>query len=189
MCAKKKNAESDEISLELYNQNITESDAGEYIKEAVLRYGVNVSVFRACSAILDGLTPVKRRMLYTLYKQGAFNDRRRVKANELLGPVQALHPHGELSINKSFTNEIKSWETNAPLFDTHGNCGSLTGQPAAAVRYLETRLSKFAMKCFFEEFDPDITDMVESNTRRTKEPVTIPSKYPYFLLSLNTGIN
>ena len=112
-----------------------------------------------------------------------------MKANELLGPVQALHPHGEMSINKSFMNEIKSWETNAPLFDTHGNCGSLTGDNAAAVRYLETRLSKFAMKCFFDDFDEDITDMVESNTRRTKEPVTIPSKYPYFLLSLNTGVN
>lgn len=188
MCAKKKAVESEEVSLDIYNKNITESDAGEYIKEVVMRYGINVSVFRACSAILDGLTPVKRRMLYTFYKAGAYNDKRRVKANELLGPVQALHPHGELSINKSFTNEIKSWENNAPLFDTHGNCGSLTGQPAAAVRYLETRLSKFTMKCFFDDFDPDITDMVESNTRRTKEPVTIPAKYPYFLLSLNTGI-
>ena len=188
MCARKKATANDEISLEMYDKNITESDAGEYIREAVLRYGINVSVFRACSAILDGLTPVKRRMLYTFYIKGATNNKRRFKANDLLGPVSGLHPHGEQSINKSFTNEIKPWETNAPLFDTHGNCGSLTGQDAAAVRYLETRLSKFAMKCFFDDFDPDITDMVESNTRTTKEPVTIPAKYPYFLLSLNTGI-
>lgn len=186
MATRKKRTE--DIDLSIYNKNVRESDVGEYIREVVLRYGINVSVFRACSAILDGLTPVKRRMLYTFYKVGATNDKPRVKAVEPLGKVTALHPHGDQSIEKSFTNEIKYWETNAPLFDTHGNCGSLTGEPAAAIRYLETRLSKFAMKCFFDEFDEGITDMVEAYTRRTKEPVTIPSRYPYFLLSLNTGV-
>lgn len=189
MSKRKPKDKQEEIDIyELYGQNISESPLGDYAKEIMLKYGINVSVFRACCAILDGLTPVKRRMLYTFYKAGATNDKRRVKANELLGPVQALHPHGELSINKTFSNEIKPWETNAPLFDTWGNTGSLTGEGCAATRYLETRLSKFAMECFFDDFDEDITEMVKSNTRRMTEPVYIPSKYPYFLLSTNTGI-
>lgn len=180
--------ELEKMDYSIYDQNIQVCDMGEYIREVVLKYGINVSVFRACATILDGLPPGKRRMLYTMYELGATADKPRRKANELLGPVSKLHPHGDLSINKTFHNEIKEWETNAPLFDCQGNTGSLTGQRAAAVRYLDTRLSKYAMKCFFDEFDPDVVDMVESNTRTTLEPVYIPSRYPNFLLSLTTGI-
>lgn len=175
-------------SEDVYNQNIMEAPMSDYVKQIMMLYGINVSVFRALTAILDGLTPVMRRTLITAYRLGATADKPMIKANELIGPVQALHPHGEMSVTKSFSNEIKYWENNAPLFETYGNCGSLTGERCAASRYLDTRLSKFAMDCFFSEYDEDIIDMTKSNTRKTEEPVVIPTKYPYFLLSSNTGI-
>ena len=183
-----KKIKQEEIDYSIYDQNIEECDAGEYIKEIVLKYGINVSVFRACSMIIDGLTPVQRRKLYTFYINGATPDKPRFKAPYLLGRVTGLHPHGDNSIEKSFINEIKEWESNVELYDVNGNKGSLTGDRAAATRYLEVRLSKYAMKCFFDEFDPSIADMVPSNTRRELEPVTISSKYPHFLFSLLTGI-
>lgn len=183
-----KKQESIEFYNDLYNQNISDADTGEYIKEIMVRYGVNVSVFRACPMIIDGLTPGQRRRLYTFYKKGATPDKPRFKVDDLLGPVTGLHPHGKQSIEASFTNDIKSWETNVEVYDVNGNTGSLTGDRAAATRYLEARLSKYAMKCFFDEFDPDIADMVPSNNRRDLEPVSIPTKYPHFLFSLATGI-
>lgn len=181
----------DEVDYSIYNQNIEQSDTGEYLKDIVTKYGINVSVFRACSMIVDGLAPGQRRRLYTFYIKGAFPDRPYVKVDDLLGPVAGLHPHGKQSIEKTFINDIKSWESNVMLYDTSGNTGSLIGGKigrASATRYLSSRLSKYAMKCFFDEFDPDICEMVPSATRQQLEPVVIPTRYPHFLLCLSTGI-
>ena len=181
----------EEIDYSIYNQNIERCDTGEYLKDIVTKYGINVSVFRACSMIIDGLTPGQRRRLYTFYIKGAFPDKPYVKVDDLLGPVAGLHPHGKQSIEKTFINDIKSWESNVLLYDTSGNTGSLIGGKigrASATRYLSSRLSKYAMKCFFDEFDPAICEMVPSATRQQLEPVVIPSRYPHFWLSLSTGI-
>lgn len=189
MASREKKKKKEEIDYEkLYNQNIKEMDVGEYTKQAVTNYGVNVSVFRACPMIEDGLTPGQRRRLYTFYTSGAVPGKHRYKAVKLLGNVLGLHPHGDMSVNKSFTNDIKPWETNVTLYDVSGNKGSLTGESAASVRYLDVRLSQYAMKCFFDEFDEDVADMVPSNTRQEMEPVSIPSKYPHYLFSTSTGI-
>lgn len=176
------------VDFDRYNQNIIECDMGPYIEEIVTRYGVNVSVFRVCSSVLDGLIPGKRRMLYTFYLRGKTDKSDYAKANSLLGPVSDLHPHGDLSITKIFANEIKEWETNASLIDCWGNRGSVTGEKCSATRYLEARLSTYAMKCFFEEFDESIIDMVESSTRSTMEPVVFPARYPNFLVGSVMGI-
>lgn len=184
----RKNKTEDVIDYSVYDQNVTDVITDEYVREITVRYGVNVSVFRACPSLLDGLTPGQRRRLYVAYKLGAMPDKPRRKVDTLLGPVTAYHPHGSQSIEKSFTNEIKEWESPVLLYDVQGNSGSVSGQNAAAVRYLEARLSIYAYKCFFEEFDPDIIDMVPSNTKVDMEPVTIPSRYPNFLLGLTTGI-
>ena len=185
----RKNKETTEIvDPSIYDTNIEEMETNDYIKEMMLLYGINISVFRACAALLDGLIPVKRRMLYTFYKKGAFHNRPMKKADDLLGPIVGLHPHGPMSINNSFKNSIKEWETNAKLFDLQGNSGSMTGDSAAATRYLGTRLSLYSMKCFFDDFDEDITEMVDDATRQGKEPLYIPAKYPNFLLSLVTGV-
>lgn len=181
----------EEIDYSIYTQNIEKCDVGEYLSDIVTKYGINVSVFRSCPMIIDGLTPGQRRRLYTFYNKGAFPDKPYMKADDLLGPVAGLHPHGKQSIEKTFVNDNKKWESNVMLYDTSGNTGSLIGGKvgtAAATRYLSSRLSKYAMKCFFDEFDPAICEMVPSATRQQLEPVVIPSKYPHFLLCLSTGI-
>ena len=176
--------------FESFEKNVQDVTIDEYIQAEVLKYGINVSIFRISPAFKDGLTPIKRRILYSFYKDGALYNKPRKKASELLGRVSAYHPHGNLSINKTFVNEIKAYESNAILFDTHGNTGSATGQQAAAVRYLDTRLSKFATYCFFhpDDYYEELLDMVETYTRDKLEPVTLPSRYPYLLLSNTTGI-
>lgn len=176
--------------FESFEKNVQDVTIDEYIQAEVLKYGINVSIFRISPAFKDGLTPIKRRILYSFYKDGALYNKPRKKASELLGRVSAYHPHGNLSINKTFVNEIKAYESNAILFDTHGNTGSATGQQAAAVRYLDTRLSKFATFCFFhpDDYYEELLDMVETYTRDKLEPVTLPSRYPYLLLSNTTGI-
>lgn len=173
-----------------FDVNIQDVTIDEYIKAEVLKYGINVSIFRISPAFKDGLTPVKRRVLYAFYKAGALYNKPRRKAADLLGSVTAYHPHGNLSIEKTFVNEIKAYESNAVLFDTHGNTGSATGQKAAAVRYLDTRLSRFATYCFFhpDDYYEELLDMTETYTRDKLEPVTLPSRYPYLLLNNTTGV-
>lgn len=186
MSSKKKKEETD---YSIYDKNIRDIDTEEYTREITVKYGVNVSVFRACSSLLDGLTPGQRRRLYVFYKvKGATPDKPRKKVDDLLGPVTGFHPHGGMSIDNSFINDIKEWESHALLYDVHGNTGSVSGQSAAATRYLEARLSVYAYKCFFEEYDESVMDMVESNTRVDMEPVTIPSRYPHCFISNATGI-
>lgn len=187
MSSKKNKKEATDYSV--YDKNITDIDTEEYTREITVKYGVNVSVFRACSSLLDGLTPGQRRRLYVFYKfKGATPDKPRKKVDDLLGPVTGFHPHGGMSIDNSFINDIKEWESHELLYDVQGNTGSVSGQRAAATRYLEARLSVYAYKCFFEEYDESVMEMVESNTRVDKEPVTIPSRYPHCFIASTTGI-
>lgn len=188
--AKKKIHHEHEDALGTYSSNIQDVTINEYIKQIVLKYGMNVSVFRISPAFKDGLTPVSRRSIYAMYKLGVTYNQPRKKASKLLGEVAGYHPHGNLSIEKAFINEIKAYETNAGLYDVHGNTGSATGQKAAAVRYLDARLSRFATYCFFhpDDYYEDLLDMTETYTRDAMEPVTLASRYPYFLLTNTTGV-
>ena len=190
MARKKKEEIIDEPGLYSRDTNITDVTIDEYIRPLMVRYGVNVSVFRISPAFKDGLVPVDRRTLYAFYKAGVTYDKPRKKASKLLGDVASYHPHGNLSIEKAFKNNIKEHETNAVLYDVHGNTGSATGQKSAAIRYLDTRLSKFATYCFFHKDDyyEELLDMTETYTRDTTEPVTLASRYPYLFLARTTGI-
>lgn len=174
---------------EAYDNNIEETEIAVYTKNKVLLYGVNVSVARACAFLDDGLSPVRRRIIWTM-----FNDKkllptgRYVKVTEFLWETARYHPHGNLSIENTFGNMIKPWESNALLIDVDNNSGSLTGDNAAAVRYLDAKLSFYCYKCFFEDFDESIIDMVPNYIRTCFEPVVLPAKYPNFLVSLTSGI-
>lgn len=190
MAKKKKNLyDSEEYSVERYNQGIEEQDITVYTKDHVILYGVNVSVFRAIGRLIDGLPPIKTRILYLMYKnEGLLPTKDHVKVPQWLHRVSMYHPHGTGSIDNTFNSMIKPWETNAPLIDVSGNKGSITGDAAASVRYLNARLSLYAYKCFFEEFDQDAVEMVPNYLKTELEPVWLPAKYPNFLLSVSTGI-
>jgi len=174
---------------EMYDQNIELIDAGEYTKERIVRYGANVSVARGCPLLYDGLINVVRRTLWFMYHdKKLYPDRRYQKALEFLPSTTKYHPHGDQSIATAFENVTKTWENNALYIDMDGNEGSVAGDDAAAPRYLDARLSQYAWKCFFEEFDPSVIEMQQNYLRSDVEPVVLPARYPNFLLNLTIGI-
>lgn len=189
MAKRTKKKERAVYSDESYADNIEKIEVGVYTKNKVLLYGVNISVARACSSLDDGLNPARRRILWMM-----FNDKkllpngRYVKVPEFLFSTARYHPHGNQSIEKTFKNMIKPWESNALLIDVENNSGSLTGDQSAAIRYLDAKLSLYCYKCFFEEFDESIIDMVPNYIRTCLEPVVLPPRYPNFLIGLTTGI-
>lgn len=187
--AKVKKVKNEKIPVEVWSSNIQDVDMEEYTKEKVLKYGINVSVARSCSSLEDGLNPARRRIIWTMYHDhNLLPSGRYVKVPEFLYHTAKYHPHGNLTIENTFGNMVKPWETNAPLLDISGNEGSLTGDESAAPRYLDAKLSLYCYKCFFEEFDQDIVDMVPNYIKTDVEPIWLPSKYPNFLLTLSTGI-
>lgn len=178
-----------EYSIEVYNSNIEDVDVADYTLDKVFRYGVNVCVARACASLDDGLNSVRRRIIWNMYNDHKLLPNGRfVKVPEFLFQTARYHPHGNQSIEKTFGNMIKPWESNALLIAVDNNSGSLTGDASAAVRYLDAKLSAYCYKCFFEEFDETIIDMVPNYINTCMEPVVLPAKYPNFLVSLTTGI-
>lgn len=174
---------------EMYDQNIVDIDAGELTRETVIRYGTNVSVARGCPMLYDGLIPVVRKMLWTMYyDKKLYPDKRYQKAVEFLPATTKYHPHGDQSINTAFENITKTWENNALYIEMDGNEGSVAGDDAASPRYLDARLSQYAWKCFFEEFDSSVIEMQQNYLRSDMEPVVLPARYPNFLMNLTIGI-
>ena len=162
-------------------------DAGEYCRENMIIYGMNISVLRQFPRLEDGLNPVKRRLIWTMYHDHNLRpENRMVKVPEFLGHVSKYHPHGD--IGSTFECLARPWENNAPLVDVHGNKGAQSGESAANPRYLDAKLSLYAWKCFFEDFDEDTATMTENYIRSDKEPVFLPSRYPNFLLNTSSGI-
>lgn len=190
MAKKRKSTKpSVEETQEMYDQNIETMDAGDYTKEQVIIFGTNVSVARGCPMLWDGLIPVVRRMLWFMYHdKKLLPDRRSQKALEFLPATAKYHPHGDLSITTAFENVTKSWENSVPYIEMDGNEGSVAGDDAAAPRYLDAKLSQYAYKCFFEEFDESVIEMQQNYLRSDVEPVVLPARYPNFLLNLTTGI-
>lgn len=189
MAVKRRKKERITYAPEDYEKNIEQVEVGMYTRDKVLLYGINISVARSCSSLDDGLIPVVRRMIWMMYHdKHLLPDGRYVKVTEFLWETVRYHPHGNLSIEKTFGNIIKPWESNALLIDVDNNSGSLTGDGAAAVRYLDAKLSLYCYKCFFEEFDESIIDMVPNYIYTCEEPVVLPSKYPNFLVSRTVGI-
>ena len=189
MAKKRKMGQGNEYSHDRYSQGVKDQDVMVYTKDRVVLYGVNVSVLRSIGTLMDGLPPVRRRILYMMYHdKGLLPTKNYSKVPEWLFSAAKYHPHGDQSIGNTFNSMIKEWETNAALIDISGNSGSVTGDEAAAYRYLDARLSLYAYKCFFEEFDEDAVEMVPNYLRTTFEPLWLPAKYPNFLLSVSTGI-
>lgn len=189
--AKRNNSKDRRVtySQETYASNIEQVEVGVYTRDKVLLYGINVSVARACSSLDDGLNPVRRRIIWTMFfDKKLLPSGRYVKVPEFLWETARYHPHGNLTIETTFANMIKPWESNALLIDVDNNAGSLTGEGSAAPRYLDAKLSAYCYKCFFEEFDPSIIDMVPNYIHTCYEPVVLPAKYPNFLVGLTTGI-
>ncbi len=149
------------------------------MKDHFLQYASYVILDRAIPHVVDGLKPVQRRILETLWKQ---NDEKLHKVANIVGQTMQLHPHGDAPIYEALVNLANKGH----LLDRQGNFGNIyTGDPSAAARYIETRLSPLARETLF---NPDITEKIPSYDGRNMEPVTLPAKIPLLLIQGATGI-
>lgn len=154
-------------------------DLKQQMKHHFLTYASYVILDRAIPNVVDGLKPVQRRILSTIFKM---HDGKFHKVANIAGQTMALHPHGEAAIVDALVNIAAKGFT----LDMQGNFGNLyTGDPAAAARYIESRLSELSIETLF---NPDITETVPSYDGRNKEPVTLPAKIPLLLMQGADGI-
>ncbi|MCR5150947.1 MAG: DNA gyrase subunit A [Clostridiales bacterium] len=170
------------------DQVITESNIVAEMKKAMLDYSMSVIVDRALPDVRDGLKPVHRRILYTLYEDGMTSDKPFKKAAACVGDVLGkYHPHGDASVYDAMVRLAQDFSMRYMLVDGHGNFGSVDGDPPAAYRYTEARLSKISNK-LLEDIDKDTVDWNPNFDESRKEPKVLPSKFPNLLVNGSQGI-
>ena len=154
-----------------------------------LRYAVSVVTGRALPDIRDGLKPVQRRILYTMYHDSNLTfDRKAAKCAQIVGDVMGrYHPHGDGAIYEALVRLSQEWIMRLPLVHGEGNFGSVDGDPPAAYRYTEAKLSK-AAEFLLSELDQDTVDMRDNYAGNRKEPVVLPAQFPNLLVNGTSGI-
>ena len=163
-------------------------DIEKEMKKSFLDYSMSVIVSRALPDVRDGLKPVHRRILYTMYENGLEPNKPYRKCADTVGSVLGkYHPHGDASVYDAMVRLAQDFSMRAPLVDGHGNFGSIDGDPAAAYRYTESRMSRMATK-MLTDIDKDTVDFMSNYDDRLKEPVVLPSKYPNLLVNGSVGI-
>jgi len=144
---------------------------------------------RALPDVRDGLKPVQRRILYAMYRDGNTSDKPFRKAAKTVGNVIGnYHPHGDVSVYDAMVRMSQDWKVRNVLIEMHGNNGSLDGDPPAAMRYTETRLSAIASE-LLRDIDKETVDFIPNFDDSTEEPVVLPSRYPNLLVNGSTGIS
>lgn len=170
------------------DNNILRVPLEEAMPDNYLPYAVEVAKDRALPDVRDGLKPVHRRILYGAYMLKAFPDRPYYKSARIVGDVLGkFHPHGDSSVYDAMVLMAQNFSTREPLFDGHGNFGSMDGDGAAAMRYTEARLSKIAME-MLRDIDKNTVDMVPNYSDSEMEPKVLPVRYPNLLVNGTFGI-
>ena len=158
------------------------------MRKSFLDYSMSVIVARALPDVRDGLKPVHRRILYTLYEEGMTPDKKYQKSANAVGAVMGhYHPHGDSAIYESMVRMAQDFTYRHTLVDGHGNFGSIDGDGAAASRYTEARLAKISME-LLRDLNKDTVDFSENYDGQRKEPVVLPSRFPNILVNGNMGI-
>ena len=162
----------------------------EELKQSYLDYAMSVIIGRAIPDVRDGLKPVQRRILYTMYELNLYPDKPYKKSARVVGGVLAnYHPHGDASVYEALVRMAQDFNMRYPLIDPQGNFGSIDGDPPAAQRYTECRLSKFAFENFFgEDIHKNTVDFRPNYDNTTLEPEVLPSKVPHILINGAIGI-
>ncbi|MBQ2792557.1 MAG: DNA gyrase subunit A, partial [Oscillospiraceae bacterium] len=170
------------------NERVVEVDLEKEMKESYLAYSMSVIVGRALPDVRDGLKPVHRRILYTMYENGLSPDKAYRKSADTVGSVLGrYHPHGDASVYDAMVRLAQDFSMRYPLVDGHGNFGSVDGDPAAAYRYTEARMSKIALS-MLADIDKDTVDFMPNYDDHLQEPVMLPSRFPNLLVNGSTGI-
>ena len=170
------------------NQKIIDVEISTEIRKAFLDYSMSVIVSRALPDVRDGLKPVHRRILYAMYDNSLYPDRPHRKCATTVGEVLGhYHPHGDASVYDAMVRLAQSFSMRHPLVDGHGNFGSIDGDPPAAYRYTESRMSKISLK-MLEDIKKDTVDWDPNFDDTTKEPRVLPARFPNLLVNGSSGI-
>ena len=170
------------------NAKIINVDLEKEIKKSFLDYSMSVIVQRALPDVRDGLKPVHRRILYTMFENGLSPEKAYRKCADTVGAVLGrYHPHGDASVYDAMVRLAQDFSMRYLLVDGHGNFGSVDGDPPAAYRYTEARMSKVAVE-MLQDIDKETVDFQPNYDDRLKEPVVLPSHFPNLLVNGSTGI-
>ena len=170
------------------NQVITESELVGEMQRSYIDYAMSVIVGRALPDVRDGLKPVHRRILYTMYESGLSSDKPFKKSATCVGDVLGhYHPHGDASVYDAMVRLAQDFSMRYMLVDGHGNFGSVDGDPPAAYRYTEARLSKISNE-MLRDIEKDTVDWDPNFDESRKEPRVLPSRFPNLLVNGSSGI-
>ena len=170
------------------DQVITESNLVDEMEKSYIEYAMSVIVGRALPDVRDGLKPVHRRILYTMYEDGLTHDKKYKKSATTVGAVLgSYHPHGDASVYDAMVRLAQDFSMRYMLVDGQGNFGSVDGDPAAAYRYTEARLSKISAE-MLRDIDKDTVNWDPNFDESKKEPRVLPSRFPNLLVNGSNGI-
>lgn len=170
------------------DEKIIVKDIEDEMQTSFIQYSMAVIVSRALPDVRDGLKPVHRRILYTMYENGLYPDKPYRKCADTVGSVLGrYHPHGDASVYDALVRLAQSFSMRYPLIDGHGNFGSVDGDPPAAYRYTESKMSKIALS-MLTDIDKETIPYMPNYDDRLKEPVVLPSRFPNMLVNGATGI-
>jgi len=160
----------------------------EEVKSAYIDYAMSVIAGRAIPDVRDGLKPVQRRILYSMYELGLLPNKPYKKSARVVGETLGkFHPHGDASVYDALVRMAQDFTMRYPLIEGQGNFGSIDGDPPAAMRYTETRLTKLAVE-MLEDIDKNTVDMMPNFDASLEEPTVLPSKFPNLICNGTTGI-
>ncbi len=169
-------------------ENLILVDIEKEMKESYLAYSMSVIASRALPDVRDGLKPVHRRILYTMYGNGLYPEKAFRKCADTVGSVLGqYHPHGDASVYDALVRMAQDFSLRYPLVHGHGNFGSVDGDPPAAYRYTESKMSKISMR-MLTDIDKETVDFKSNYDDRLQEPVVLPSRFPNLLVNGSTGI-
>ncbi len=176
----------DEIRYD--NQKIIDVELNSEVRKSFLDYSMSVIVSRALPDVRDGLKPVHRRIVYTMFENNLYPEKAFRKCADTVGAVLGrYHPHGDASVYDALVRLAQPFSMRYTLVDGHGNFGSIDGDPPAAYRYTESRMSKISMK-MVQDIDKDTVDWAPNYDDRLQEPQVLPVKFPNLLVNGSSGI-
>ena len=168
--------------------NIVPVEITDEVKQSMLQYSMSVLVGRALPDVRDGLKPVHRRILYTMYENGLTPDSKYRKCADTVGTVLGrYHPHGDASVYDAMVRMAQDFSLRYPLIDGHGNFGNIDGYPAAAYRYTESKMNRLSHS-MLDDIKKDTVNMLPNYDDRLEEPEVLPVRFPQLLVNGSSGI-
>ena len=179
---------TEEFKKTLAMTNLIDVEVDDELKKSFIAYAMAVNVSRAIPDVRDGLKPVHRRILYSMHEMGLYSDKAYRKCARIVGDVLGkYHPHGDIAVYDALVRLAQDFTINFPLVDGHGNFGSVDGDPPAAMRYTEAKMSKLAAE-MLRDLDKETVDYYPTFDDTGMQPCVLPSRFPNLLVNGSDGI-